>query len=79
MNNIKIIIQKHNLKTLNNILSKKRKNKINDTPTCIFRSKNLCPFEQQSLIRNFFHKATVISNMETKEYIGSTGKTFKSS
>merc|ERR1712096_235557 len=32
MNNIKVIIQKHNKKTLNSILKKDEKNKTNDTP-----------------------------------------------
>ena len=78
MNNIKVIIQKHNKKTLNRILYKE-KNKTNDTPTCNCRSKNSCPLNNKCLIKNVIYKATVISNKETKEYIGSTGKTFKSS
>ena len=77
MNNIKVIIQKHNKKTLNSILNKE-KNKANDTPTCNCRSKNSCPLNNKCLIENVIYKATVISNKETMEYIGSTANTFKS-
>jgi len=78
MNNIKVIIQKHNKKTLNNILKKDEKNKTNDTPTCNCRSKRSCPLNNKCLIKNVIYKATVTSNKEIKEYIGSTGNTFKS-
>ena len=78
MNNIKVIIQKRNIKTLNNIFNKE-KIKFNNAPTCNCRSKSSCPLNNKCLIKNVIYKATVISNKETKEYIGSTGKTFKSS
>ena len=77
MNNIKVIIQKHNKKTLNSILNKE-KNKTNDTPTCNCRSKNSCPLNNKCLIKNVIYRATVTSNKETMEYIGSTANTFKS-
>ena len=78
MNNIKVIIQKHNKKTLNNVFNKEEKSKTNDTPTCNCRSKNSCPLNNNCLIKNVIYKATVTSNNEIKEYIGSTGNTFKS-
>ena len=78
MNTNKVIIQKHNKKTLNNNISNKEKNKTNNTPTCNCRSKISCPLNNKCLIKNVIYKATVISNKETKEYIWSTANTFKS-
>ena len=69
MNNIKVIIQKHNKKTLNSILNKE-KNKTNDTPTCNCRTKNSCPLNNKCLIENVIYKATVISNKETTKILG---------
>ena len=77
MNNIKVIIQKHNKKTLNNNFNKD-KNKTDNTPTCNCRSKNSCPLNNKCLIKNVIYKATITSNNEIKDYIGSTGNTFKS-
>ena len=72
-----VIIQKRYKKNLNNIFNKERI-KVNNAPTCNCRSKNSCPLKNKCLIKNVIYKATVVLNKETNEYIGSTGKTFKS-
>ena len=44
----------------------------------LFSIKIKFPLSNKCLIKNVIYKATVTSNKEIKEYIGSTGNTFKS-
>ena len=78
MNNIKVIIQKHNKKTLNKTKKTEEQNSTTNAQSCNCRSKNLCPLNNKCLIKNVIYKATISSTKETKNYIGSTGNTFKS-
>ena len=78
MGNIKVIIQKHNKKVLcKTNKSEEEKSHSNSTSLCNCRSKNLCPLDNKCLIKNVIYKATISSANETKNYIGSTGNTFK--
>ena len=72
MSNIKVIIQKHNMKTLNktNIIDEQNNN--TNTLPCNCHSKNLCPLDNKCLIKNVICKATISSAKETKNYKGST-------
>ena len=78
MSNIKVIIQKHNKKTFNKTNKTKEQNNITNTPSCNCRSKNLCPLNNNCLIKNVIYKATITSAKEMKYYMGSTGNLFKS-
>ena len=71
MNNIKKLIQKHNRKYLKN------KNDEENTILCNCRIKNKCPLNNKCLVENVIYKATISSAKETKNYLGSTGGTFK--
>ena len=73
MPNLKAIIQGHNRKLLENNNS--------DLPdeTCNCRNKKDCPLEGANCRQeNIIYKATVSSSGDTKEYIGSSGNSFKS-
>ena len=70
MPNIKRIIQSHNRKVLN-------ADKTEDSPSCNCRKKDQCPLNGSCTISNVIYKAVVNSNKGKKEYIGSTGGTFK--
>ena len=71
MDNIKKIIQKHNRK-----YSKTINNEENKT-LCNCRTKTKCPLNNKCLVENVIYKATIKSANETKNYLGSTGGTFK--
>ena len=71
MSNIKKLIQKHNRKYL-----KTRNDEPNET-LCNCRTKNKCPLKITCLVENVVYKATIKSENETKNYLGSTGGTFK--
>ena len=71
MSNIKKLIQKHNRKYL-----KTRNDDPNET-LCNCRTKNKCPLKNKCLVENVVYKATIKSENETKNYLGSTGGTFK--
>ena len=77
MSNIKVIIQKHNKKTLNKTNKTEEQNVTTNNPSCNCRSKNSCPLDNNCLIKNVIYKATITSPKEIKYYIGSTGNTFK--
>ena len=73
-NNFRSKIIAHNNKILN-------KSNIDDKSTikdklCNCR-KEPCPLNNECLVSNIIYKATVTSNKTTKQYIGSTGNTFK--
>ena len=69
MSNIKNLIQKHNQKYF------KTKNDGEIETLCNFRTKNKCPINIKCLV--FTYKATIRSENKTKNYLGSTGGTFK--
>ena len=71
MSNIKKIIPKHNRKYL-----KTRNNEQNET-LCNCRTKNKCPLMNKCLVKVVVYKATIRSENETKNYLGSTDGTFK--
>ena len=70
MSNIKKLIQKHNRKYL-----KTRNNEQNET-LCNCQTKNKYPLKNKCLVENVVYKATIRSENETKNYLGSTGGTF---
>ena len=71
MSNIKMLIQKHN-----RIYLKTNNDKENET-LCNCRTKNKCPLNYKWLVDNVMFKATIRSENKTKNYLGSTGGTFK--
>ena len=75
MSNIKMLIQGHNKKTLNN--AEKTENTDKEESLCNCRNKNLCPLKNKCLTKNVIYKATVTTKKELKQYVGSTGGTFK--
>ena len=78
MPNIKSIIQKHNKRTMNTHNKTPANNtEPDETKLCNCRKSNECPLENKCQVKNVIYKATVVSNKETKYYIGSTGNTFK--
>ena len=68
MSNIEKLIQKHNRKYL-----KTRNNIQNETA----KQKNKCPLKNKCLVKSVVYKATIRSENKTKNYLGSTGGTFK--
>ena len=50
MSNIKVIIQKHNKKTLNKTNKTEEQNVTTNNPSCNCRSKNSCPLDNNCLI-----------------------------
>ena len=70
MPNMKSIIQSHNRKILNS-------QPINTTDSCNCRIRSNCPLNNKCNIKNVIYKASVESSGTTKDYIGSTGGSFK--
>ena len=68
MSNIKVIIQKHNKKTLNKTNKTEEQNVTTNTPSCNCRSKNSCPLDNNCLIKNVIYKATITSPKEIKKH-----------
>ena len=75
MSNIKMIIHGQNKNTLSNI--EKTENTDTEKPLCNCRNKSLCPLKSKCLTKNVIYKATVTTKKEIKQYVGSTGGTFK--
>ena len=73
MENVKSLINRHNRKTLRKTNRKRNQNKT----MCNCRDNKPCALEFKCLQQNVVYKATLTTNSETKEYIGSTGKSFK--
>ena len=73
MQNIKAIINRHNKK----ILYKANNKNNHDDSTCNCRNKDSCPLNGKCLQENVVYKATITTKTEVKDYIGSTGGTFK--
>ena len=68
----KIIAYKNKMLNKNNINDKSTaKDKLRDC------CKEPCRLNNQCLISNIIYRATIRSNKTTKQYLGSTGKTFK--
>ena len=44
---------------------------------CNCQIKNKCPLNKKCLVENVIYKATISSAKESKNYLGSTGGTFK--
>ena len=73
MDNVKSLISTHNRKILNKLNHKNNQ----EEKTCNCRDKDSCPLSGKCLQGNVVYKATITSQIETKEYIGSTGNQFK--
>ena len=73
MSNMKSIIQSHNKR----VLQKKETTDNSPVRTCNCSKKEQCPLNGKCLTENVVYKATVSSSSGTKEYLGSTGQTFK--
>ena len=73
MDNIKSIINRHNKRTLKNANAKKAQ----EEPKCNCRANKPCPLDGNCLQNNVVYKATVTTDSDTKDYIGSTGGSFK--
>ena len=71
MNNIKTTIQIHNRKYL------KANNHEDDKKLCNCRIKTKCLLNNNCLIENVIYKVTINSTNGTRNYLGSTGGTFK--
>ena len=74
MGNMKSIITAHNRKLLsekNEPQSEKQKK------NCNCQKRRICPLDGECLTENVIYKATVTSEVEEKEYVGSTGNNFK--
>lgn len=72
MRNIKGTIQ-----GINNRLLRRDEDNTATSRTCNCRNRSECPLEGKCLAENVVYKATVQTSREVKEYIGSTGDTFK--
>ena len=73
MGNMKSIITAHNRK----ILSEKNNKKMQDKK-CNCQKGRSCPLDGECQTNNVIYKAIVTSANEEKQYVGSTGRTFKS-
>ena len=73
MENVKSLISRHNKRVISRMNNKKDQNK----NMCNCRNKNSCPLSNMCLQENVVYKATISSQNEIKEYIGSTGGQFK--
>ena len=73
MDNVKSLISRHNKKILSKACNKNNQ----DISTCNCRDKNFCPLNDKRLQENVVYKATITSQNESKEYIGSTGGQLK--
>ena len=75
MDNIGSIIKAHN----SHVLRENNQNgtAVTKTCSCPKTRKSQCPLQQQCLADNIIYKATVTTPSGVKEYIGSTGRTFK--
>ena len=74
-NNIKIL---PNIKSIINVHKKKLLNERNNEPSklCNCKKNAVCPFNRKCLPKGVY-KAPITKGNETKEYIGSTGVSFK--
>ena len=81
MGNVRAIITAHNRKILSEYYESKQpktKKKKRQNDNCNCQKKNSCPLNGQCQTKNLIYKATVTTEKnEVKEYIGSTGNTFK--
>ena len=75
MANMATIIKSHNSHVLG--ASEADKNRHQRLCNCPQTRKDQCPLQQQCLAQNIIYKATVRTTSEEKEYIGSTGRSFK--
>ena len=73
MNNVQSLISRHNKNILNRACNKNNQ----EISTCNCREKNSCPLNGKCLQENVVYKATITSQNQSKEYIGSTGGPFK--
>ena len=73
MRNVRSIIQSHNRK----VLEQANGPQDDEHPSCNCRKKPECPLDGNCLTSNVIYKATVTTSNGTKDYIGSTGGTFK--
>ena len=73
MDNVKSLISRHNKKTLSRACNENNQ----EIYTCNCRDKKSCPLNGKCLQENVVYKATITSQNESKEYIGSTGGQFK--
>ena len=73
MENVKSLINRHNRKTLRETNSKRDQNKT----MCNCRDKKSCPKESKFLQKNVVYKSKITTNSGIKEYIGSTGGSFR--
>ena len=71
MSNIKMLIQKHNRINLKTKTTKKTKH------FATAEQKTINPLKNKCLVENVIYKATIRSENKTKNYLGSTGGTFK--
>ena len=72
MPNVKCNIQSHNARLLREPAIANNLQK-----TCNCRQKDACPLAGKCLVKNIIYQATVKTSEGEKEYIGSTGCTFK--
>ena len=77
MTNVKVIIHKHNKKTLNKTNKTEEQNNTTNNISCNCRSNNLCPLHSKCSLKIVINKTTISSAKETKHYIGLSGNTFK--
>ena len=75
MQNIGSVIKSHNSYVLRE--SGRDENVQPKMCSCPKTRKDQCPIQQQCLVDNIIYKATVSTSSGKKEYIGSTGRTFK--
>jgi hypothetical protein len=75
MANMATIIKSHNSHVLG--ASKADKDEHQKLCNCPKTKRDQCPLQQQCLAKNIIYKATVRTSTEEKDYIGSTGRSFK--
>ena len=75
---VKTNIGKRLLELIDKHFKRKTNSKRDQSETmCNRRDKKSCTLDGKCLQHNVVYKATIITNSETKEYIGSTGGPFK--